>query len=86
MIPLNYAILKVYDHVADADTVSVMEELRPTYGSFRSFKKKAIAEALCTAEKNGILEETRFELDDKGELRIYYRASEDGAALIQRYI
>ena len=35
-----------------------------------------------TAEVNGLVQESRFELDDKGELRIYYCAHEEGAATI----
>jgi len=39
-----------------------------------------------TAEAKCLIEETRFELDKKGELRVYYRAHEDGAATINKYI
>ena len=39
-----------------------------------------------TAEANGLLEETRFEMDKSNNLRIYYRAHEEGAATINKYI
>lgn len=42
--------------------------------------------ALMTAEANGLLEESRFEMDQAGQLRIYYRAHEEGAATINKYI
>jgi hypothetical protein len=32
------------------------------------------------------LAETRFELDDAGELRVYYHAPQDGADTINKYI
>ena len=39
-----------------------------------------------TAEANGLLEEARFDMDPADELRVYYRAHEEGAATINRYI
>ncbi|SJU44375.1 Uncharacterised protein [Clostridioides difficile] len=39
-----------------------------------------------TAEANGLLEETRFDLDKNGELRVYYHAHEEGAETINKYI
>ena len=39
-----------------------------------------------TAEANGLLKETRFELDDKDELKVYYSVPEDGIETINKYI
>jgi hypothetical protein len=39
-----------------------------------------------TAEANGLLEETRFEMDDNNVLRIYYHAHQEGADTINKYI
>lgn len=86
MRPLNYAILKYYTTVEEASAEDVIEALKEEYGSFKALKRDAVIEALMTAEANGLLEETRFELDDKDVLRVYYRAPEDGAATINKYI
>ena len=76
MRPLNFAILKYLTTVDEACPEDIIEALN----------KKDILSALMTAEVNGLVQESRFELDDKGELRIYYRAHEEGAATINRYI
>lgn len=86
MIPLNYAILKLFTKIDEGCADSVMETLKDQYGSFNAFKKDAIINALMTAEANGLLEETRFDLDLNNELRVYYRAHEEGAATINQYI
>ena len=39
-----------------------------------------------TAEANGLLAETRFELDENKELRVFYYAPKDGAETINKYI
>jgi hypothetical protein len=39
-----------------------------------------------TAEANGLIKETRFELDKNNQLRIYYQADEEGTAIINKYI
>ncbi|MEG0308809.1 MAG: hypothetical protein RR636_12755 [Clostridium sp.] len=86
MKPLNYAILKYFTTVEEACADDVIKALEGQYGSFKALKKKAVITALMTAEANGLLEETRFELDKKGELKVYYHAHEEGAATINKYI
>ncbi|SMF29386.1 hypothetical protein [Desulfovibrio gilichinskyi] len=86
MNPLNYAILKFVTKTDEACADCVMDALKDQYGHFKAFKKHSIINALMTAEANGLLEESRFDLDSNEELRVYYRAHEEGAATINRYI
>lgn len=84
--PLNYAILKYFTTINEACADDVINALKNEYGNFKALKKPAVIEAIMTAEANGLLEETRFDLDDKGELRVYYHAHEEGAATINKYV
>lgn len=84
--PLNYAILKHFTKVDEASTEDVIEALKGEYGDFKALNEEDVLKALMTAEANGLLEESRFEMDDKGKLKIYYRAHEEGAATINKYI
>lgn len=86
MKPLNYAILKYFTKVDEACADDVIQALKPEYGSFKMLKKKAVIEALMTAEQNGLIEESRFDLDENGELRIFYHAHEEGKTTINSYI
>lgn len=86
MKPLNYAILKYFTKVEEACADDVIEALKGEYGNFKALKKNAVITALMTAEANGLIEETRFELDKSNELKVYYHAHEDGAATINKYI
>jgi hypothetical protein len=84
--PLNYAILKYFTTVEKADADEVMKSLSGDYGSFKSFQKKLVIEALMTAKANGLLEEVGYDLDEKKELRVFYHAPESGVATINTYI
>jgi len=86
MKPLNYAILKYFTKVEEASAEDVISALKPEYGNFKALNKKAVIEALMTAEANGLLVETRFELDDNNELKVFYHAPKDGADTINKYI
>jgi len=86
MQPLNYAILKYFTKVDEACAEDVIEALKGEYGNFKALKRDAVITALMTAEANGLLEETRFELDQTGRLRVYYYAHEEGADTINKYI
>ncbi len=86
MKPLNYAILKHFTTVKEASADDVIEALKGEYGKFKALNRKDVIAALMTAEANCILEETRFDMDKEGNLRVFYRANEDGAATINKYI
>ncbi|HVI41429.1 MAG TPA: hypothetical protein VM577_12315 [Anaerovoracaceae bacterium] len=86
MKPLNYAILKHFTKVKEACADDVIEALKGEYGNFKALKKPAVIEAIMTGEANGLLEETRFDMGPDGELKVYYRAHEEGAATINSYI
>lgn len=84
--PLNYAILKYFTKVKEACAEDVILALKDEYGNYKALNRKDVISALMTAESNGLLEEARFEMDKNNNLRIYYRAHEEGAATINKYI
>ncbi|MGN0963148.1 MAG: hypothetical protein ACI4PP_06190 [Clostridia bacterium] len=84
MRPLNFAILKYMTTVDRACTKDVIEALKPEYGNFRMLSEKGVLEALMTGEANALLEEDGYELDENGELVIYYKVAD--ADTINGYI
>jgi DNA-binding PadR family transcriptional regulator len=86
MKPLNYAILKHFTKTKESCADDVINALKGQYGNFKALKKSAVVSALMTAAANGLIEETKFDMDKSGELRIYYHANADGAATINSYI
>ena len=86
MKPLNYAILKYMTTVKEACPENVIDALSSQYSTFRAFNKADVLTALLTAEANGLLEESRFDLDEDGELRLFFRAHAEGVETINRYI
>jgi hypothetical protein len=86
MLPLNYAILKLFETGDELDVQSVMEKLQKDYGSFRAFKPAAVNESLMSAEQNGLLDAVNYALDDKSELHVYYKANDYGTDMIKNYI
>ncbi|MDR2672826.1 MAG: hypothetical protein LBC35_06025 [Coriobacteriales bacterium] len=86
MLPLNYAILELFKDGGAYDTTAVMAVLADTYGSFKAFNSAAVLESLMSAEKNELLTEAHFDLDNTGELHVYYEATDYGKEMIGRYI
>jgi hypothetical protein len=86
MKPLNYAILKYMTTVPEASAEGVMLALENCYGNFKAFNKNDVLTALMTAEVNGLVEETRYELKADNELEVFFRAHAEGAATINKYI
>ena len=88
MRPLFFSMLKFFTKEVgiEACRADVQDALRSKYGGFKAFKDKDIDEALMTACSNGLIEEGRYELDDNGNLVIYYRSTANGIATINKYI
>ena len=86
MRPLNYAILQYFTTVEEACAAQVYEAIKDEYGKYRMCKVDKINEAIMTAEKNGLLEEARYELDANGNVVIYYHAVGEGLDAINSYI
>lgn len=86
MKPLNFAILKYFTSGKEACRADVQEALKADYSGFRAFKDKGMDEALMTAASNGLIEESRIDLDKDGNLVIYYRAPQEGIDAINSYI
>ena len=86
MRPLNYAMLKYFTTVDEACADDVMGALAGDYSTFTAFKREKMQEALMTAEKNGLIAESRVDLDSNGDLRVFYSASKEQRATIDSYI
>lgn len=86
MKPLNYAILKYFTKVEEASPAQVYEAIKGEYGAYKMCTVPKINEAVMTAEKNGLLEENRYDLDANGELVIYYHAVGEGLDAINSFI
>ena len=84
--PLNYAMLKHFTTVDEASVDDVMEALKADYAGRRAFTRDAMISALMTAEKNGLIEESRIDLDAHDDLLVYYRATEEQKQSIKSYI
>ena len=86
LMPLYYAIVKHFMDGEEHSVDDVIVALKPKYGSYKLLTHKDVAEALATAKENGLLDESRYDVDENGELRVYFRVNDFGRDMIDRYI
>ena len=86
MKPLYYAIMKYMTTVEEASNMDVIHALKKDYGTFKMLRPDAVQEALMTAKANGLLDESRFELDDTDQLQVYYKVNDYGRQMINAFI
>ena len=86
MLPLNYAMLDYFVCHDEACVDDVMADLAAEYASFAAFARPRMQEALMTAEKNGLIGESRVDLDKNGDLRVFYSATPEQRDTINSYI
>lgn len=86
MRPLYYSMMLLFKDGSELCVNDVIEKLKPEYSSFKMLKPSAVREGLMTAQTNGLLDETRFDLDENGELRVYWKVNDYGKQMISSYI
>lgn len=85
-IPLYYAIVKHFMSGQEDCAAGVVDALKPDYCGYKMLTLKDVEEALATAKENGILDETRCDLDSNDDLIIYYCVTDFGKDMMSRYI
>lgn len=86
LIPLHYAIIEHFVAGGEDCAAGVVAALEPDYGGYKMLTSRDVEEALATAKENGILDETRCDLGEQGELVIYYRINDFGKGMVKRYL
>ena len=86
LMPLYYAIVKHFMDGGKHCAQDVIDALEPSYGGYKLLTRKDVEEALATAKENGLLDEVDYGLDAQGGLRVYFRVTEFGRDMIDRYI
>lgn len=86
MRPLYYSMLLLFKDGKERCVNDVITELKPEYGNFKMLKPSAVQEGLMTAKTNGLLDETRFDLDANNQLRVYYKVNDYGMQMMNSYI
>lgn len=84
--PLHYAILKLFMDGREECAAGIVEALQDDYAGFKLLTEKDVDETLATAKENGLLDETRCDLDEKGQLRIFYQINEFGREMVEKYL
>ena len=86
MRPLYYSMLLLFKDGKERCVNDVINELKSEYGHFKMLKFPAVQEGRMTAQNNGLLDETRFDLDEEGKLRVYWKVNDYGMQMINGYI
>lgn len=86
LIPLYYAIVKEFMDGKQRCAADVIRSLDPLYHDYKLLTLKDVSEALDTAKENGLLDEVAADLDESGELRIFFQVNDFGRDMIDRYI
>lgn len=86
LLPLHYAIIKHFENGVAACAQDVAAALKPAYSGYKLLSLHDVEETLATAKENGILEETNCTVNDDGSLAFYYRLSDFGKEMVDKYL
>lgn len=86
ILPMNFRMLHFFSTVKEATVDKLMHELKAEYGTEKQFSKSNISNSLFSMRENGLIEDSKVELDNEGELCIYYSINEEGTRLLHKYL
>lgn len=84
--PLHYAIIECFNHSEELSANDVIAALKEDYSGYKLLNSKDVDEALATSRENGLLEETKVDVDGDGQLRIFYKMTAFGTDMVRRYL
>lgn len=85
-LPMTFRMLHFFSTAQDGTVDQLMEALKSEYGSERQFQRKNLSSYLFSMRENGLIEDSKVELDENEDLRIYYRITDEGSRLLGRYL
>ena len=86
ILPLTFRVLHFLSTVKEATADHLMKELKAEYGTEKQFRRPNVSNILVSMKENGLIEDTKAELDREGELCVYYCISEEGSRLLTKYL
>ena len=86
VLPMRFRLLHHLSTVKENTVDDIMNALKSEYGDEKQFNKINLSDSLFSMKENGLIEDTKVELDSSGELCIYYSINDFGRALLQKYI
>jgi hypothetical protein len=85
-LPARMAVLNHLDEVGESNIQEVMTSLEPIYGQEKQFTYDLFLEHLMALEANDLASLTKYELDKKEELVLYYDITEDGRSTVEKFV
>ena len=87
MKALSYAIMEYFTTVEEACVNDVINVLKDAgYSSHKQLKPKSVHETLKTAVSNGLFVESRYDLDEAENLRIFYKITDYGKNMVTNFL
>lgn len=85
-LPARMAVLNHLDEVGESNIQEVMTSLESIYGQEKQFTYDLFLEHLMALEANDLASLTKYELDKKEELVLYYDITEDGRSTVEKFV
>lgn len=86
LLPSRMAVLNHMFNKDEVDVQSVMEALKDDYGNEKQFNEKMYLDHLMALEANGLVEMSSYDLDDKDNLIMRYKITNDGKHTVEKYV
>lgn len=86
LLPIRTRVLHFMSSVKQADIGLVMDGLKNEYGNERQFTKANFIDHMLSLKANGLIDEVSYDMDEKGELCIFYKINDEGRSTIQKFL
>ena len=85
-LPARMAVLNYLDEAGESNIDEVMASLEPIYGREKQFTYDLFLEHLMALEASDLASLTKYELDNKDNLVLYYNITDDGRSTVENFV
>lgn len=85
-LPARMAVLNHLDKSGESNIQEIMTSLETVYGQEKQFTYDLFLEHLMALEANDLASLTKYELDNKDDLVLYYNITDDGRSTVEKFV
>lgn len=85
-LPARMAVLNHLDKSGESNIQEIMTNLETVYGQEKQFTYDLFLEHLMALEANDLASLTKYELDNKDDLVLYYNITDDGRSTVEKFV
>lgn len=84
-LPIKFFILREFKNEKTYSNIQILDNIKDIYGREKQCNIRVITDHILSLKANGLLDEVDYNFNKKGEIEVFYKISDEGKDMINKY-